>query len=519
MLKITDFFGPTGLTYKLFSKDNKPNQATFLQLFQNILFPGEDNHTSSLVKSGHNRIGYDVDVWGRDDQHGADGLTRTILPHHIPIQRLDLTGITYTDDAGKAVGDVGYAPSVEDQATGLKITWLLETDASSNIYRMRKFELEIDANYLEIDGSNQLTIKADSITTADIQDEQITLAKLEIFDPGKIIIGGVANVELDVGGTAAGIVVGDGANAVAVVQLSSDITMDALGVVTIGAKKVLKTMMEDLTKGNMLIGNNLDRPIILDASTDKGFLIGNGTTSTVCLFTGDITTTNLGVATIGNDKVTTVKILDANVTNAKLSALERGYIKVGSATRTVSDLDARTDKQILIGDGTDLNSVGITGVITITNAGVTSFVNDSIKTAHIADNQISADKILPLANSDDTILNTTPMYYEYLWEHSDLDANSDIQIFSANTPAMEILDIYMIVDTLEGGAMTATLRDAFNGGGNAYSSALDCNSTTLEKTTTLTTHTVVAGGNMYINFSGRAGTATGKLVIVARRTA
>jgi hypothetical protein len=58
----------------------------------------------------------------------------------------------------------------------------------------------------------------------------------------------------------------------------------------------------------------------LAALDDANILVGNGSNvATKVAVTGDVTISNAGVTAIGNDKVVTAKILDANVTPAKLS--------------------------------------------------------------------------------------------------------------------------------------------------------------------------------------------------------
>lgn len=66
-------------------------------------------------------------------------------------------------------------------------------------------------------------------------------------------------------------------------------------------------------------GIQLDK---LQATTSGGqVLLGNSSNVvTATSLTGDVTVSDAGVTTIGNDKVTTAKVLDANVTEAKLAA-------------------------------------------------------------------------------------------------------------------------------------------------------------------------------------------------------
>lgn len=74
-----------------------------------------------------------------------------------------------------------------------------------------------------------------------------------------------------------------------------------------------------LAYGSVLVGNSSGVAAALSAKGDGKVLVGNGTTITSVSLSGDATMTNAGVLTIGNDKVTTDKILNANVTLTKLA--------------------------------------------------------------------------------------------------------------------------------------------------------------------------------------------------------
>lgn len=81
---------------------------------------------------------------------------------------------------------------------------------------------------------------------------------------------------------------------------------------------------------------------------------------------------NIDGVNIKNGTIPNAALTDDTITNAKLAGLARGYIKVGDASGDISDVNAKTDKYILIGDGTDLNSVAVSGDVTISNTGVTT---------------------------------------------------------------------------------------------------------------------------------------------------
>ncbi len=92
---------------------------------------------------------------------------------------------------------------------------------------------------------------------------------------------------------------------------------------------------------------------------------------------------------IKDSDIDTLQLKDDGVTNDKLANIAQGSIKVGGGSNAPTDLDAKTDKQILIGDGTDITSVAVSGDITISNLGVVAIgatkvvdtmVNDDVAT-------------------------------------------------------------------------------------------------------------------------------------------
>ena len=88
---------------------------------------------------------------------------------------------------------------------------------------------------------------------------------------------------------------------------------------------------------------------------------------------------------IKDGDVDTLQLKDDGVTNAKLANITQGSIKVGGASDAPTDLDAKTDKQILIGDGTDITSVAVSGDITIGNTGVVAIGATKVTDAMLND--------------------------------------------------------------------------------------------------------------------------------------
>ena len=99
----------------------------------------------------------------------------------------------------------------------------------------------------------------------------------------------------------------------------------------------------------------------------------------------DATITNAGVLTIADDAVS----------NTKLANIAQGSVKVGGGSNAPTDLDAKTSGQILVGDGTDIASVAVSGDVTLASNGAITIGNDKIDSQHYAaasiDNEHLAD--------------------------------------------------------------------------------------------------------------------------------
>ena len=80
-------------------------------------------------------------------------------------------------------------------------------------------------------------------------------------------------------------------------------------------------------------------------------MVGDGTDVNSVAVSGDVTLANDGTISIENDAVTTAKL--ANIT--------QGSILVGGASDAPTVYDAKGAGKILVGDGTDVNSVAVSG--------------------------------------------------------------------------------------------------------------------------------------------------------------
>lgn len=87
------------------------------------------------------------------------------------------------------------------------------------------------------------------------------------------------------------------------------------------------------------------------------------------------------------------EIVNESITLAKIEDLARGSIIRGYTSDRPTAYDAKGNAKILIGDGTDINSVSVTGDITITNAGVTAIGANKVLTTNILDDNVTNAKL------------------------------------------------------------------------------------------------------------------------------
>lgn len=101
--------------------------------------------------------------------------------------------------------------------------------------------------------------------------------------------------------------------------------------------------------------------------------------------TGKYKVKALGVAAaqLATDAVEEAKIKAKAVSLGKMADLARGSIIVGNASGVPAALDAKTSAQVLMGDGTDIVSVAVSGDVTTTAAGVFAIGANKVLSAMI----------------------------------------------------------------------------------------------------------------------------------------
>jgi hypothetical protein len=89
-----------------------------------------------------------------------------------------------------------------------------------------------------------------------------------------------------------------------------------------------------------------------------------------------------GTLKAGAVDVTAVLANDV-VTNDKLANMTRGTVKVGGVADAPSDLDAKGSGKILVGDGTDLKSVAVSGDATLASTGALTIADLAVSNAKL----------------------------------------------------------------------------------------------------------------------------------------
>jgi len=128
-------------------------------------------------------------------------------------------------------------------------------------------------------------------------------------------------------------------------------------------------------------------------ATDTHIMVGNGTTFSNVIMSGDGTLSNTGVLTISSLAVDTADIIDDAVTAPKVSFID--------------DALATTSAHLLIGTGTVFTNVAASGDATISSAGVISIAAGAVTTTEILDGTILVDDIADGAITTGKILDGT----------------------------------------------------------------------------------------------------------------
>ena len=318
--------------------------------------------------------------------------------------------------------------------------------------------LTLDTTLAVAEGGTNATSLADKAVLISQDSSTDTINSLALTGNGEIVVGGTGGPAVeaaaDVAGTGLTAVVGDGTLAINVDASQTQIT----SVGTLGAGAIssgfgnIDNGTSTLNTGNTTVdnftnnsavasshftgsfsgsytgdGSNLsgvaldidglgaetslhqtqDHFVFSDNGTEKKITFSNLEDGIFGNVSGDITIAAGGASTIGAD----------TVANSMLENMTQGTIKVGGGSNAPTDLDAKTDGQILIGDGTDINSVAVSGDVTIDNSGATTIAANTIGSNELKQNDDVTLQSLTLTgnlvvNGTQTSVNTTNLLVE-----------------------------------------------------------------------------------------------------------
>src|SRR3990167_6605589 len=151
---------------------------------------------------------------------------------------------------------------------------------------------------------------------------------------------------------------------------------------------ISNTELADLTRGSIKVGGVANAVTDRDAKTSGNILVGDGTDLLSVALSGDATLAASGAITVAADAIT----------NTKLANMTRGTVKIGGTADAPTDLDAKTSGNILVGDGTDLDSVAMSGDATLASTGAITVAADAITNTKLADMTVGTVKIGGAAN-------------------------------------------------------------------------------------------------------------------------
>ena len=164
-------------------------------------------------------------------------------------------------------------------------------------------------------------------------------------------------------------------------KVSGDITIAGTGVSTIGADTVANSMLENMAANTVKVrnANSSGDPSDLALATTQ-ILIGDGTGFTAAALSGDVTMTNAGVVTIGNDKIDSQHYAAASIDNEHLAdnAVDSAELAAGSVD----------DAHLSDGVATGLAGAGMTAT-----SGVMNVIGGTGITANANDIAITADSV------------------------------------------------------------------------------------------------------------------------------
>ena len=127
-------------------------------------------------------------------------------------------------------------------------------------------------------------------------------------------------------------------------------------------------LSNSLVSGSIAVGDLFAVADVNDSNEEKKMTFRDVRDAIFEDVSSDATIAAGGALTIAND----------SVNNNKLANIARGSVKVGGSGNAPTDLNAKTSGQILVGDGTDIVSVAISGDMSLAANGALTIDNNAV---------------------------------------------------------------------------------------------------------------------------------------------
>jgi len=216
--------------------------------------------------------------------------------------------------------------------------------------------------------------------------------------------------------------------------------------------------------------------------------------------------TNLIIpASLLGGSISTSKIGDNEITLPKIEQLtSQGYMLRSDASNNIEEFSAKTSGNLLLGNGTTINSTAMSGDITINGSGVTTIGANKVLTTMIANNNVTTDKL-------STILQTELLVVPVSFEANEQGPykirmpypGTIIEIYTSAIKPIAATDSgTIILKDGSGTTMTVTTPIVFAPSdifGTVYASAVTANNSfAVFETITINTAKTTAGGKVLV---------------------
>lgn len=203
-------------------------------------------------------------------------------------------------------------------------------------------------------------------------------------------------------------------------------------------------------------------------------------------------------------------VTDATNVNAAGAVMESDY----NAHTVLAATSDNTPVALTVGEATVVGRAAGGNIAALSGSTLSAIVGTALADSGAAGAVIPAN-IAGLAATASTVRVRSVLCLAFPFVAADFAATDDIVLALPAGHDVVITDVKCHLTTVEGGACTAVLRTAANGGGTAISSALDLDATDgdMLRTTTIGGQAVAASGSLYFHASTNPGTCAGTLYV------